>query len=85
MWSRLLSVELSLKISQVEEDNSVLRDLQYLQASMLWLDIGISCGYTRKMQIAESYLQPLCTVITLLQSHMETRADFLGSSACCCF
>ncbi|KAJ5730845.1 uncharacterized protein N7483_005353 [Penicillium malachiteum] len=47
----------------VEEDNSVLRDLQYLQASMLWLDIGISCGYTRKMMIAESYLQPLCTAL----------------------
>lgn len=47
---------------QVENDNSVLRDLQWLQASMLWLDIGIFCGYKRKMQIAESYLQPLCTV-----------------------
>ncbi|KAJ5573302.1 hypothetical protein N7450_010286 [Penicillium hetheringtonii] len=47
----------------VEDDNSVLRDLQYLQASMLWLDIGIFCGYTRKMQIAESYLQPLCTAL----------------------
>ncbi|CAG8145906.1 unnamed protein product [Penicillium salamii] len=45
----------------VEDDNSVLRDLQWLQASMLWLDIGIFCGYKRKMQIAESYLQPLCT------------------------
>ncbi|KOC09725.1 hypothetical protein AFLA70_116g002921 [Aspergillus flavus AF70] len=47
----------------VEDDNSVLRDLQYLQASMMWLDIGIFCGYTRKMQIAESYLQPLCTAV----------------------
>ncbi|KAJ5096575.1 hypothetical protein N7456_007296 [Penicillium angulare] len=47
----------------VEEDNSVLQDLQYLQASMLWLDIGISCGYTRKMLISESYLQPLCTAL----------------------
>ncbi|CAI7608165.1 unnamed protein product [Penicillium manginii] len=47
----------------VEDDNSVLRDLQYLQASMLWIDIGIFCGYTRKMQIAESYLQPLCTAL----------------------
>ncbi|KZN87019.1 hypothetical protein EN45_055750 [Penicillium chrysogenum] len=45
----------------VEDDNSVLRDLQWLQASMLWLDIGVFCGYRRKMQIAESYLQPLCT------------------------
>ncbi|KAL4768215.1 hypothetical protein BDW60DRAFT_225961 [Aspergillus nidulans var. acristatus] len=45
----------------VESDNSVLRDLQYFQASMMWLDIGIFCGYKRKMQIAESHLQPLCT------------------------
>ncbi|OMP82922.1 hypothetical protein BK809_0001113 [Diplodia seriata] len=46
----------------VESDNSVLRDLQYLQAYMTWLDIGIWCGYKRKMEIAESNLQPLCTV-----------------------
>lgn len=29
---------------------------------MMWLDIGVFCGYKRKMQIAESHLQPLCTV-----------------------
>ncbi|KAL2867626.1 uncharacterized protein BJX67DRAFT_80745 [Aspergillus lucknowensis] len=44
-----------------ETDNSVLRDLQYFQASMMWLDIGVFCGYKRKMQITESHLQPLCT------------------------
>jgi hypothetical protein len=49
----------------------VLRDLQYLQASMLWLDIGVFCGYTRKMQIAESYLQPLCTVSADLGLYMN--------------
>lgn len=53
----------------MEEDNSVMRDLQYLQASMLWLDLGISCGYTRKMQIAEGYLQPLCTVRIISKHH----------------
>ncbi|KAL4968214.1 C2H2-type zinc finger protein [Aspergillus stella-maris] len=47
----------------VESDNSVLRDLQYFQASMMWLDIGVFCGYKRKMQIAESNLQPLCTAL----------------------
>ncbi|KAL2808072.1 hypothetical protein BJX63DRAFT_424893 [Aspergillus granulosus] len=47
----------------VESDNSVLRDLQYFQASMMWLDIGVFCGYKRKMQIAESHLQPLCTAL----------------------
>lgn len=56
---------------QVEEDNSVLRDLQYLQASMIWLDIGVFCGYTRKMQIAESYLQPLCTVSRFILEGFE--------------
>ncbi|KAK8172977.1 hypothetical protein BKA80DRAFT_186417, partial [Phyllosticta citrichinensis] len=46
-----------------ESDNSVLRDLQYLQAHMIWLDVGIFCGYKRKMEIAESALQPLCTAL----------------------
>ncbi|KAF9638877.1 hypothetical protein BFW01_g9774 [Lasiodiplodia theobromae] len=47
----------------VEKDNSVLRDLQYLQAYMIWIDIGIWCGYKRQMEIAESNLQPLCTAL----------------------
>ncbi|KAL4797787.1 hypothetical protein BDV19DRAFT_37991 [Aspergillus venezuelensis] len=47
----------------VESDNSVLRDLQYFQASLMWLDIGVFCGYKRKMQIAESNLQPVCTAL----------------------
>lgn len=47
---------------QFESDNSVLRDLQYLQAYMLWVDIGVTCGIKRKMEIAESRFQPLCTV-----------------------
>lgn len=47
----------------VESDNSVIRDLQYLQAYMIWLDIGIWCGYKRKMEIAESHFQPLCTAL----------------------
>lgn len=29
---------------------------------MIWIDIGIWCGYKRQMEIAESNLQPLCTV-----------------------
>ncbi|KAF2014451.1 hypothetical protein BU24DRAFT_481913 [Aaosphaeria arxii CBS 175.79] len=45
----------------VELDNSVIRDLQYLQAFMIWLDIGVFCGFRRKMEIAESNLLPLVT------------------------
>jgi hypothetical protein len=47
----------------IEEDNSITRDLQYLQASMLWLDICGFCGYRRKMENAESNLQPLVTAL----------------------
>ncbi|KAH7087408.1 hypothetical protein FB567DRAFT_524983 [Paraphoma chrysanthemicola] len=46
-----------------ENDNSVIRELEYLQASMLWLDIGAFCGYRRKMEIAESSLQSLVTAL----------------------
>jgi hypothetical protein len=46
-----------------EHDNSVTRELQYLQASMLWLDIGAFCGFRRKMEIAESSLQGLVTAL----------------------
>lgn len=47
---------------QVEKDNSTTQDLQFLQASMLWMDIGAFCGFRRKMVIAESSLQSLITV-----------------------
>ncbi|CRG92015.1 Zinc finger protein klf1 [Talaromyces islandicus] len=47
----------------VERDNSVLRDLQYLQTEMLWLDMGVFCGYKRKMHIAEGSLQHLTTAL----------------------
>ncbi|RMZ71972.1 c6 transcription factor [Pyrenophora seminiperda CCB06] len=44
-----------------ERDNSAMRELQYLQASMLWIDIGAFCGFRRKMELAESSLQVLVT------------------------
>lgn len=47
----------------LEEDNSVIRDLQYLQACMLWIDITAFSGFKRKMEIAESSLQPLVTAL----------------------
>ena len=47
----------------IEDDNSALRNLQYLQASMIWLDVCAFCGFKRKMEIAESNLQPLVTAL----------------------
>ncbi|KAL5363428.1 hypothetical protein BJX96DRAFT_178064 [Aspergillus floccosus] len=46
-----------------EADNQVVRDLQYLQAFMVWVDIGMTCGYPRKMEIAESRFPQLCTAL----------------------
>jgi hypothetical protein len=46
-----------------ERDNSVLQEIQYLQASMLWLDIGAFCGFRHKMQMAEASLQALITAL----------------------
>jgi hypothetical protein len=46
-----------------ERDNSTTRELQYLQAFMLWIDIGAFCGFRRKMQLAEGSLEVLVTAL----------------------
>ncbi|KAF6843178.1 C6 transcription factor [Colletotrichum musicola] len=46
-----------------EGSNSFTRDLGALQAFMLNLDIGLWSGFKRKMEIAESFLQPLMTML----------------------
>lgn len=66
---------------QAETDNSVIRELEYLQASMLWLDIGAFCGYKRKMEIAESSLQALVTVWNIVVVS-ERDADSSGTASC---
>ena len=47
---------------QFENSNSRTRDLEALQAYMIDLDLGLWSGFKRKMEIAESFLQPLMTV-----------------------
>lgn len=46
-----------------EEDNSSIRDLQHLQTLLLQLHTGMWSGISRKMEIAESFLQPLMTML----------------------
>ncbi|KAK1596862.1 uncharacterized protein LY79DRAFT_33894 [Colletotrichum navitas] len=46
-----------------EGSNTFTRDLEALQASMLTLDTGIWSGFKRKMEIAESFLQPPMTML----------------------
>lgn len=47
---------------QVEEDNSLMRDLQIMQASLLQLKIGLWSGDSRKMELAEGFQQVLVTM-----------------------
>jgi hypothetical protein len=46
-----------------EEDNSAIRDLHHLRPLCLQLEIGMWSGISRKMEISESFLQPLVTML----------------------
>jgi hypothetical protein len=46
-----------------EEDNSTTRDLSLLQGYMLLLEIGLWSGNSRKIEIAESFQQPISTIL----------------------
>ncbi|KAL5115932.1 hypothetical protein ACEQ8H_006154 [Pleosporales sp. CAS-2024a] len=46
-----------------EADNTAIRDLPHLQNLLLELQVGMWSGISRKMEIAESFLQPLMTMI----------------------
>ncbi|PPJ50880.1 hypothetical protein CBER1_07068 [Cercospora berteroae] len=46
----------------VEDDNTLMRDLQIMQASLLQLKIGLWSGNSRKMELAEGFQQVLVTM-----------------------
>ncbi|USP82360.1 uncharacterized protein yc1106_09634 [Curvularia clavata] len=46
-----------------EDDNTAIRDLQHLQTFLLQLGVGMWSGISRKMEIAESFAQPLITML----------------------
>jgi hypothetical protein len=46
-----------------EADNSAIRDLGHLQNLLLELQIGMWSGISRKMEISESFFQPLVTML----------------------
>ncbi len=48
---------------QYENDNSTTRDLRTSQTYALNIDIGIWSGNRRKTEIAESFSQPLVTML----------------------
>ncbi|KAH9863488.1 hypothetical protein IAQ61_009766 [Plenodomus lingam] len=46
-----------------DEDHTAIRDLQHVRNLFLQLKIGMWSGISRKMEIAESFLQPLMTML----------------------
>ncbi|KAF8865705.1 hypothetical protein BDZ45DRAFT_684227 [Acephala macrosclerotiorum] len=46
-----------------EQDNRHTRDLQALQAFTIGLDVGLWSGFKRKMEIAESFAQPIIIML----------------------
>jgi hypothetical protein len=48
---------------QYERDNTFIRDLRTSQIYALTIDIGIWSGNRRKTEIAESFSQPLITML----------------------
>ncbi|KAK7420627.1 hypothetical protein QQX98_002621 [Neonectria punicea] len=59
-----------------EGSNSTTRDLMTHQAMMLHLDVGQWSGFNRKMEIAESFVQPLLTML-----RRSGRTSFSSDSA----
>ncbi|ETN42943.1 uncharacterized protein HMPREF1541_02101 [Cyphellophora europaea CBS 101466] len=46
-----------------ERNNTLTRDLELWQAYLIVLEIGLWSGHSRKVEIAESFLQPLVTMV----------------------
>ena len=51
------------RIAQWENDNSLTRDLELQRAYLIHLEVGLWSGNSRKIEIAESFLQPLLTMM----------------------
>jgi len=58
-----------------ERDNSMTRELQILEAYIMWLEIGVFSGFRRKTEIALSFLQPLVTMLTWGGAFQRQRYD----------
>ncbi|KAK4556295.1 hypothetical protein LTR86_006439 [Recurvomyces mirabilis] len=66
VWKMGLVIQevVRLAIPEVlENDNAMTRELEFLQAFMMVLDIGVWSGFRRKTEIAISFLQPPVTMM----------------------
>lgn len=51
----------------LDGDNSIARTLHIIQASLLWIETGLWCGSSRKMEVAESAANNVSTVCCTLR------------------
>jgi Fungal specific transcription factor domain/Fungal Zn(2)-Cys(6) binuclear cluster domain len=60
-----------------EADNTTTRDLQILQAYALELNVGLWSGDRRKMEMAESFAQPVITMLRRAGHFRRSKAHFI--------
>ncbi|TVY13643.1 Regulatory protein ADR1 [Lachnellula arida] len=58
---------------QWEQDNTLTRNLQTLQAFVICLDIGLWSGFKRKMELAESFGQPVISASYFIDNSSASR------------
>jgi hypothetical protein len=63
---------------QIEKDNTLIRDVEILQAAYISLRIGFWSGNSRKMELAESFMQPWATMVRRAVSRVDTRPSCLS-------
>ena len=64
-----------------EQDNSTTRQLQPLQAYLLYLDVGLWSGFRRKTEIASSFLQPGATMLAWSDALTKFRYSDIEANA----
>ncbi|KAM3422133.1 hypothetical protein BST61_g2504 [Cercospora zeina] len=70
-----------LAVAEVfESDNSSTRDLQPIQCSLIWVNVGIWSGFRRKTEIASSFLQPTVTMLTWANALTRARYSDISPS-----
>lgn len=57
---------------QIEKDNTLSRDVEILQAAYINLKNGFWSGNSRKMELAESFMQPWATMVRRAVSRAKT-------------
>jgi hypothetical protein len=58
---------------EFEKDNSVTRELQAVQSSLMWVNTGVWSGFRRSTEIAASFLQPPVTMLAWSNAFSRSR------------